>query len=85
MYLEEQTLSVELIGRGYAWLDTGTHENLLDAHQFIRTIEQRQGLKISCPEEIAYQSGWISAEQLLDLAQPMAKNNYGKYLMQLVK
>ena len=85
MYLEEQTLSVELIGRGYAWLDTGTHENLLDAHQFIRTIEQRQGLKISCPEEIAYQSGWISAEQLLDLAQPMCKNNYGKYLMQLLK
>ena len=85
MYLEDQTLSVELIGRGYAWLDTGTHENLLDAHQFIRTIEQRQGLKISCPEEIAYQSGWISAEQLLDLAQPLAKNNYGKYLMQLLK
>ena len=85
MYLEEQTLSVELMGRGYAWLDTGTHESLLDAHQFIQTIEHRQGLKISCPEEIAYQSGWISAEQLLDLAQPMAKNNYGKYLMQLVK
>ena len=85
MYLEEQTLSVELMGRGYAWLDTGTHESLLDAHQFIRTIEHRQGLKISCPEEIAYQSGWISAEQLLDLAQPMAKNNYGKYLMQLLK
>ena len=73
------------MGRGYAWLDTGTHESLLDAHQFIRTIEHRQGLKISCPEEIAYQSGWISAEQLLDLAQPMAKNNYGKYLMQLLK
>jgi glucose-1-phosphate thymidylyltransferase len=85
MYLEEQTLSVELMGRGYAWLDTGTHESLLDAHQFIRTIEHRQGLKISCPEEIAFQSGWISAEQLLDLAQPMAKNNYGKYLMQLLK
>ena len=85
MYLEEQTLSVELMGRGYAWLDTGTHESLLEAHQFIRTIEHRQGLKISCPEEIAYQSGWISDEQLLDLAQPMAKNNYGKYLMQLLK
>ena len=85
IYLEEQTLSVELMGRGYAWLDTGTHESLLDAHQFIRTIEHRQGLKISCPEEIAFQSGWISAEQLLDLAQPMAKNNYGKYLMQLLK
>ena len=85
MYLEKQTLSVELMGRGYAWLDTGTHESLLEAHQFIRTIEHRQGLKISCPEEIAYQSGWISAEQLLDLAQPMAKNNYGKYLMQLLK
>jgi len=85
MYLEEKTLSVELMGRGYAWLDTGTHESLLEAHQFIRTIEHRQGLKISCPEEIAYQSGWISAEQLVDLAQPMAKNNYGKYLMQLVE
>ena len=85
MYLEKQTLSVELMGRGYAWLDSGTHESLLDAHQFIRTIEHRQGLKISCPEEIAYKSGWISAEQLLDLAQPMAKNNYGKYLMQLLK
>ncbi len=85
MYLEKQTLSVELMGRGYAWLDTGTHESILDAHQFIRTIEHRQGLKISCPEEIAFQSDWISAEQLLDLAQPMAKNNYGEYLMQLVK
>ena len=85
MYLEEQTLSVELMGRGYAWLDTGTHESLLEANQFIQTIEHRQGLKISCPEEIAFQSGWISAEQLLDLAQPMAKNNYGKYLMQLLK
>ena len=85
IYLEQQTLSVEQMGRGYAWLDTGTHESLLEAHQFIQTIEHRQGLKISCPEEIAFQSGWISAEQLLDLALPMAKNNYGEYLMQLVK
>jgi len=84
VYLEQQTLSVEQMGRGYAWLDTGTHESLLEAHQFIQTIEHRQGLKISCPEEIAYQSGWITTENLKQLAKPMAKNSYGQYLIDLV-
>ena len=84
-YLEQRNLSVELIGRGYAWLDTGTHESLLEAHQFIQTIEHRQGLKISCPEEIAFRKKWISAEQLESLAVPMAKNGYGQYLLRLVQ
>ena len=84
IYLEQQTLSVEQMGRGYAWLDTGTHESLLEAHQFIQTIEHRQGLKISCPEEIAYQNDWITTEQLERLAKPMAKNSYGQYLIDLV-
>ena len=84
-YLEQRDLSVELIGRGYAWLDTGTHESLLEAHQFIQTIEHRQGLKISCPEEIAFRKKWISAEQLESLAVPMAKNGYGQYLLRLVQ
>ena len=83
-YLEQRNLSVELMGRGYAWLDTGTHESLLEAHQFIQTIEHRQGLKISCPEEIAFRKKWISAEQLESLAVPMAKNGYGQYLLRLV-
>ena len=83
-YLEQRNLSVEFMGRGYAWLDTGTHESLLEAHQFIQTIEHRQGLKISCPEEIAFRKKWISAEQLESLAVPMAKNGYGQYLLRLV-
>ncbi len=84
-YLEQRNLSVELMGRGYAWLDTGTHESLLEAHQFIQTIEHRQGLKISCPEEIAFRKKWISAEQLQSLAVPMAKNGYGQYLLRMVQ
>ena len=84
-YLEDDLLSVELLGRGYAWLDTGTHESLLEAHQFIQTIEHRQGLKISCPEEIAFRKKWISASQLETLALPMAKNNYGQYLLRMLK
>ena len=85
IYLEQQALSVEQMGRGYAWLDTGTHESLLEAHQFIQTIEHRQGLKISCPEEIAYQNGWITTEQLVKLAEPMKKNSYGQYLLTIAK
>jgi len=85
IYLEERTLSVEQMGRGYAWLDTGTHESLLEAQQFIQTIEHRQGLKISCPEEVAYQNGWITTEQLKQLAKPMARNSYGQYLMELAQ
>ena len=84
-YLEDDILSVELLGRGYAWLDTGTHESLLEAHQFIQTIEHRQGLKISCPEEIAFRKKWISASQLETLALSMAKNNYGQYLLRMLK
>jgi glucose-1-phosphate thymidylyltransferase len=84
IYLNNKALSIELMGRGFAWLDTGTHESLLEAHQFIQTIEHRQGLKISCPEEIAFQNGWITTNQLELLAQPMAKNSYGQYLLQLV-
>jgi glucose-1-phosphate thymidylyltransferase len=84
-YLEEKRLKVELMGRGYAWLDTGTHESLLDAGQFIQTIEKRQGLKIACLEEIAYDRGYISKEQLLKLAEPLKKNQYGKYLIRRAK
>jgi glucose-1-phosphate thymidylyltransferase len=80
-YLEQQQLSVEIMGRGYAWLDTGTHDSLLEAGQYIATIEKRQGLKIACPEEIAYRAGWIDAEQLETLAQPLLKNGYGQYLI----
>ena len=72
------------MGRGYAWLDTGTHDSLLEAGQFIATLEKRQGLKVACPEEIAYRAGWISAEQLVELAQPLAKNGYGQYLLRLL-
>lgn len=82
LYLEQGKLNVEVMGRGYAWLDTGTHESLLDAGQFIATLENRQGLKVACPEEIAYRQQWIDAEQLESLAQPLLKNGYGKYLMQ---
>ncbi|MDP9045236.1 MAG: glucose-1-phosphate thymidylyltransferase RfbA [Pseudomonadota bacterium] len=83
-YLRQNRLSVEIMGRGYAWLDTGTHDSLLEAGQFIATLEKRQGLKVACPEEIAYHSGWISAEQLEALAQPMLKNGYGQYLRQVL-
>ncbi len=85
IYLEQNRLSVETMGRGFAWLDTGTHESLLDASQFIQTIEHRQGLKIACPEEIAYSNGFINAEQLERIAQPLIKSGYGKYLMQVLK
>ncbi len=85
LYLEEQRLNVELMGRGYAWLDTGTHESLLEASMFIQTIENRQGLKIACLEEIAYEMGYISKEELIELAQPLKKNQYGKYLLQRSK
>ena len=84
-YLNKGMLNVEIIGRGVAWLDTGTHESLLDAANFIETIENRQGLKVCCPEEIAWANGWIDAEQVLRLAQPLAKNGYGQYLQQLVR
>lgn len=85
LYLEQGQLNVQLMGRGYAWLDTGTHDSLLEAGQFIATLEQRQGLKVACPEEIAYRAGWIDAVQLEKLAQPLLKNGYGKYLMQCLK
>ncbi len=84
VYLEQGQLSVEIMGRGYAWLDTGTHDSLLEAGQFIATLEKRQGLKVACPEEIAYRSGWIDAAQLEALAQPMLKNGYGQYLKRLL-
>lgn len=85
VYMEQGSLNVEIMGRGYAWLDTGTHESLLEASQFIATIENRQGLKVSCPEEIAYRQKWINAEQLEKLAKPLAKNGYGQYLQQIIK
>jgi glucose-1-phosphate thymidylyltransferase len=81
MYLSEGRLSVEVMGRGYAWLDTGTHESLLEASTFIETIEKRQGLKVACIEEIAFEQGYINKEQLIELAQPLAKNQYGQYLL----
>ena len=84
LYLKEKNLSVEIMDRGYAWLDTGTHDSLLDAGQFISTIENRQGLKVACPEEIAYRQGWISANDLEHLAQPLLKNQYGQYLMKVL-
>ena len=84
-YLEQGRLHVEIMTRGYAWLDTGTHESLLDAGQFIATLEQRQGLKIACPEEIAWRNGYIDAARLQELAEPMRKNGYGQYLLRLLK
>lgn len=84
MYLELGKLNVEVMGRGYAWLDTGTHDALLDASQFIATLERRQGLKVCCPEEIAFRQQWIDTVQLEKLAQPLAKNSYGKYLMSII-
>ncbi|AQS51411.1 glucose-1-phosphate thymidylyltransferase [Paenalcaligenes hominis] len=84
LYLAQDQLHVERMGRGYAWLDTGTHDSLLDASQFIATIESRQGLKVSCPEEIAFRQGWINKEQLQRLAEPLAKNGYGQYLLDLL-
>ena len=85
LYLENEKLNVEIMGRGYAWLDTGTHDSLLEASQFIATLENRQGLKISCPEEISYRRGWINASQLERLAAPLSKNGYGQYLQRVLK
>ncbi len=85
LYLQQGQLNVEVMGRGYAWLDTGTHDSLLEASTFIATIENRQGLKVSCPEEIAFRHGWISAEQFEQLAQKLAKNGYGQYLLRILK
>ena len=85
VYLQDDSLDVQTMGRGYAWLDTGTHESLLEASQFIATIEARQGLKVACPEEIAFRSQWIDAEQLSRLAEPLKKNAYGQYLLSMLK
>lgn len=85
VYLEQQQLQVELMGRGMAWLDTGTHESLLEAAQFIATLEKRQGLKVACPEEVAYRKGYITAAQVEKLAEPLKKNTYGQYLLRMLK
>jgi glucose-1-phosphate thymidylyltransferase len=83
LYLQKEALSVEIMGRGHAWLDTGTHDSLIEASTFVHTIEKRQGFKIACPEEIAFRAGWISQFDLIKLAEPLKKNNYGQYLMQI--
>jgi len=83
IYLARGSLNVVRLNRGFAWLDTGTHDSLVDAHQFVQTVEKRQGLKIACLEEIAYKRGWISANMLKTLATPLLKSGYGKYLMQV--
>ncbi|GFZ67154.1 glucose-1-phosphate thymidylyltransferase [Pseudomonas amygdali pv. eriobotryae] len=85
LYLEQKQLHVEIMGRGYAWLDTGTHDSLLEAGQYIATLEKRQGLKVACPEEICYRAGWIDGAQLEKLAQPLIKNGYGQYLRNVLK
>ncbi|AAZ35198.1 glucose-1-phosphate thymidylyltransferase RfbA [Pseudomonas savastanoi pv. phaseolicola] len=85
LYLEQKQLHVEIMGRGYAWLDTGTHDSLLEAGQYIATLEKRQGLKVACPEEICYRAGWIDSAQLEKLAQPLIKNGYGQYLRNVLK
>jgi glucose-1-phosphate thymidylyltransferase len=84
-YLEDGSLMLEQLGRGYAWLDTGTHESMMDAGNYIATVENRQGLKVCCPEEIAFQNGWIDAQQVRDLARPLAKTGYGQYLLQMLE
>jgi glucose-1-phosphate thymidylyltransferase len=84
VYLQHEALKVQIMGRGYAWLDTGTHESLLEASQFIATLEHRQGLKVACPEEIAYRNCWIDAAALEELARSLAKNGYGKYLQRVL-
>lgn len=83
-YLKHKTLNIEIMGRGMAWLDTGTHDDLLAAAQFIETIEKRQGLKVNCPEEVAYRNGWLSANELKKIAEPLIKSGYGKYLLDLI-
>ncbi|MCA2494227.1 glucose-1-phosphate thymidylyltransferase RfbA [Vibrio sp. 2175-1] len=85
MYLQQGQLNVEILGRGYAWLDTGTHESLLEAAQFVETIEKRQGYKVACPEEIAYNQGWLTEQQVKQLAKPLVKSGYGQYLNSLLK
>ena len=85
LYLEEKTLKVNLLGRGFAWLDTGTHKNLLQASNFIETIQERQGNYVACIEEIAYRNGWITGEEVLKLAEPLLKTDYGQYLVEIVK
>ena len=84
-YLENQELDVQVMGRGMAWLDTGTHESLLEASQFVHTLEKRQGLKIACPEEISWRNGWIDTDQLKKIAKPLEKSGYGEYLLQLIE
>ena len=83
-YLNNGSLNVEIMGRGTAWLDTGTHRDLLAAAQFIETLEKRQGLKVNCPEEIAYRNGWLSKNKLREIAKPLVKSGYGKYLLKLI-
>ncbi|EPG7578463.1 glucose-1-phosphate thymidylyltransferase RfbA [Providencia huaxiensis] len=85
LYLEQGNLSVAMMGRGYAWLDTGTHQSLIDAGNFIQTLEERQGLKVACPEEIAYRKSFITADDIKKLAKPLSKNSYGQYLLKMVK